>query len=135
MSDTTIVTIIKWLAGVALCVPLVFSVYFYPSHIAPQTFLFRLIVEAMLFAYLVLVLRNSAYAPKLSLMFWAVAAFIGAQALAGVLGVDPLRSFFLILNGIGGSSLFVHFLHFRYRKRGGARRSFMALVACDIGGE
>ena len=93
MSDTTIVTIIKWLAGVALCVPLVFSVYFYPSHIAPQTFLFRLIVEAMLFAYLVLVLRNSAYAPKLSDVLGGCGIYRSAGA-CGRAWVDPLRSFF-----------------------------------------
>ncbi|MEK7494001.1 MAG: O-antigen ligase family protein, partial [Patescibacteria group bacterium] len=112
MSDNTLVAIIKWLAGAALCVPLVFSVYFYPSHIAPQTFLFRLIVEVMLFVYLLLVLRNSAYAPKLSLMFWAIAAFIGAQALAGVFGVDPLQSFFSDFERHWGFITIIHFFVF-----------------------
>ncbi|MCR4322551.1 MAG: O-antigen ligase family protein [Candidatus Azambacteria bacterium] len=112
MSDNTLVTIIKWLTGAALCVPLVFSVYFYPSHVAPQTFLFRLIVEAMLFVYFLLVLRNSAYAPKLSPMLWAVAVFIGAQALAGVFGLDPMRSFFSDFDRHWGFITIIHFFIF-----------------------
>ena len=135
MSDTVLVTIIKWLAGAALCVPLVFSVYFYPSHVAPQTFLFRLIIEAMLFAYLVLVLRNSAYAPKLSLMFWTVAAFIGAQALAGVFGVDPLRSFFSDFERHWGFITIVHFFAFFVIVSAVVRedRSWRWLLAVSVG--
>lgn len=135
MSDNTLVAIIKWLAGAALCVPLVFSVYFYPSHVAPQTFLFRLIVEAMLFVYLLLVLRNSAYAPKLSLMFWAVAAFIGAQALAGVFGVDPLQSFFSDFERHWGFITIIHFFAFFVVVSAVVRedRSWRWLLAVSVG--
>lgn len=135
MSDNILVNIIKWLTGAALCVPLVFSVYFYPSHIAPQTFLFRLIVEAMLFAYLVLVLRNSAYAPKFSPMLWAVAVFIGAQALAGAFGVDPIQSFFSDFERHWGFVTIIHFFAFFVIVSAVVReeRSWRWLLAVSVG--
>lgn len=134
-SDNTLVTIIKWLAGAALCVPLVFSVYFYPSHIAPQTFLFRLIVEAMLFVYLVLVLRNSAYAPRTSPMMWAVAVFIAVQALAGIFGIDPLRSFFSDFERHWGLITIIHFAVFFIIVSAVVReeRSWRWLLAVSVG--
>jgi O-antigen ligase len=135
MSDNTLVTIIKWLAGAVLCVPLVFSVYFYPSHVAPQTFLFRLLVEVMLFAYLVLVLRNSAYAPKRSALLWAITAFVGAQALAGAFGVDPLQSFFSDFERHWGFITIVHFFAFFVVVNAVTReeRSWRWLLAVSVG--
>ena len=47
MNEQTLINWIKWIAMAVLCVPLVFSVYMYPSHAAPQTFLFRALVEAV----------------------------------------------------------------------------------------
>ena len=113
MSDTNIVTIINGLRAWR-CAYHGISGYFYPSHIAPQTFPFRLIVSAMLLgAYRVLVLRNSAYAPKLSDVLGGCGIYRSAGACGRVLGVDPFaKLFFLILNGIGGFITLVHFLHF-----------------------
>lgn len=94
MNEQTLISWIKWVACAVLAVPLVFSVYFFPSHAAPQTFLFRILVEAMLALYLILLIKNSAYAPKFSPLTWAVTIFMGVFAVAGIFGENPVRSFF-----------------------------------------
>lgn len=85
---------IRWLIYAALAVPLLFSVYFYPSHAAPQTFLFRLIVEVMAVLWVALLLRDSSFLPRSTPLLWAFGAFIGASVLSAALGADPYRSFF-----------------------------------------
>lgn len=93
-TDNQLKTVIHWLACAALAVPLVFSVYLYPSHIAPQTFLFRLLVEMMAVVYAALVLKDSAYAPKRSAVTWAFGAYVAALVVSAVLGEGTYRSFF-----------------------------------------
>lgn len=112
MKEQTIINWIKWVAMAVLCVPLVFTVYMYPSHAAPQTFLFRALVEGMLALYLILLLKNSAYAPKLSPLFWAVTAFMGAYVVSSLFGVNPVRSFFSNFDRHWGFITIVHFYIF-----------------------
>ena len=109
MNEQTLINWIKWIAMAVLCVPLVFSVYMYPSHAAPQTFLFRALVEAMLALYLILVLKNSAYLPRFSVLTWALTAFMGAFAIAGIFGENPVRSFFSDFERHWGFITVIHF--------------------------
>ena len=109
MNEQTLINWIKWIAMAVVCVPLVFTVYMYPSHAAPQTFLFRALVEVMLGAYLVLVLKNSAYLPKFSVLTWAITAFMGAFVIAGIFSVNPVRSFFSDFERHWGFITVVHF--------------------------
>lgn len=105
-------TLIHWIMGVAVAiafVPLVFTAYMYPSHAAPQTMLFRALVEGMLALYLLLVMKNSAYAPRFSPLTWALTAFMGVYAIAGIVGVDPVRSFFSDFDRHWGFITIVHF--------------------------
>jgi len=94
MRESYLVTIIRWLAYAACVVPLVFSVNFYSSYAAPQTFLFRLIVELMCVVWIALVLKDSSCAPRMSLFLWAFAAWCIASFVSGILGADPQKSFF-----------------------------------------
>ncbi len=112
MNESSLVYSIRWLAYAALAVPLLFSVYFYPSHIAPQTFLFRIIVEMMVVAWAALVLKNSSFLPKSSFLAWAFSLFVGALFLSSFLGMDAYRSFFSDFERHWGVVTVLHFFLF-----------------------
>src|SRR3990167_9467028 len=118
INETLLVKTITWLAYAAVCVPLLFSVYFYPSHAAPQTFVFRLLIEAMLFCSIVLAFKNSAYVPKLSALSWSIAAFLLAYVLAAFAGVNPAKSFFSDFDRHWGFLTISHLFLFFFILRG-----------------
>ncbi|MBI1755174.1 O-antigen ligase family protein, partial [Candidatus Azambacteria bacterium] len=104
--------IIRWLAYAALLVPLVFSVDFYPSHIALQTFLFRAIVEVMMVVYVALLLKNSFFAPKSSAVLWAFVAYVAALMISAFAGEGAYRSFFSDFERHWGVVTIAHFFLF-----------------------
>lgn len=112
INEITYVNAIRWLAYGALAVPLVFSVYFYPSHIALQTFLFRTIVEAMGVAYVALLLKNNSFAPKSSAVLWAFAAFLFVSFFSAFIGEGIYRSFFSDFERHWGVATLAHFFLF-----------------------
>src|SRR3989344_2258034 len=137
INETLLVKTITWLAYAAVCVPLLFSVYFYPSHAAPQTFALRLLVEAMLFCSIVLAFKNSSYVPKLSALSWSIVAFLGAYILATLASVEPAKSFFSDFDRHWGfltiSHLFLFFFILRgvFSGREAWRRLFTVSVAAS----
>ena len=120
-SEKMLIRVITWLVYAVLAIPLLFSVYFTPSHIAPQTFAMRLLVEAMLFAYIALALSNSAYLPKPSALSWSVIAFAGVYIIAGIFGLNPAQSFFSDLDWHWGFLTVAHLLAFFFILRGVVR--------------
>lgn len=137
LSEKTLIKTIAWLAYAVLAVPLLFSVYFTPSHIAPQTFTMRLLVEMMLFAYIALTLSNSAYIPKFSALSWSVIAFAGIYIVAGIFGLNPAQSFFSDLDWHWGFLTVAHLLAFFFilsgvvRGREAWRRLFAVSVSAS----
>lgn len=129
-----LVKIITWLAYAVLAVPLLFSVYFTPSHIAPQTFAMRLLVEAMLFAYIALALSNNAYLPKFSALSWSMVAFACIYIVAGIFGLNPAQSFFSDLDWHWGFLTVAHLLAFFFILRGvmRGREAWRRLFAVSI---
>lgn len=71
---------------------LVARTMFFP-FITGKNLAFRIIVEIMFGAFLLLALRNPAYRPRFSWVASSLAAFLGIIALADALGPDPFRSF------------------------------------------
>src|SRR3989344_1839961 len=74
--------------------PLIVHGDFYFPYIAPKTIFFQLMATMAIFFYVLLAISDKSYLPKLDLMTKAVLGFFGVYALAGILGVNPERSFF-----------------------------------------
>ncbi len=65
---------------------------FFP-FITGKNFAFRIVVEVLLAAYVLLALREPKYRPRASLLLWTALAFVGWMAVATVLSADVAKSF------------------------------------------
>ncbi len=90
-------------------VPFFVSSSFFFPFITTKAFLFRIIVEVIFGAWLVLALTSSEYRPKKSLILYVVGAFIFIIGLANLFGVEPVKSFWSNYERMEG---FVSLLHF-----------------------
>src|SRR6266446_4451520 len=95
-------SILRWilLVGIALVPFIAFIISgngWFPSTFFPfitgKNFTFRILVELLLLAYVVLALKDPKYRPKSSLIMWTACAFVLWMALATVFSVDPIKSF------------------------------------------
>ncbi len=74
-------------------IPLLVSNSMFFPFITGKNFAFRIIVEIILAAWVILALRDSFYRPKKSIILIALTAFIGILAMADFFGENPYRSF------------------------------------------
>ena len=65
---------------------------FFP-YITGKNFAFRILIELAFLCYILLALKEPKYRPRASLIMWAVLAFVAWMAVATVLSVDPIKSF------------------------------------------
>ena len=88
---------------------------FFP-YIVGKNFAFRILVEIMLSAYLVLVAIDPAYRPKItkkSYLLGALAVFIGIITLAAIFGANPEKSFWSNFERMEGVVTYLHlFVYF-----------------------
>ncbi len=103
----------------ALFVPFIVAVgSFWPNlffpYITGKNFAFRILVEFAVLCYVLLALKDPKYRPRGSVLLWTALAFVGWMAVATMLSVDPLKSFwsnFERMEGyIGLMHLFVWFV-------------------------
>lgn len=80
---------------------------FFP-FITGKNIFFRLVVECMFGAWLVLAVRDSAYRVRMSYVLWAVAAFVTVIGLADLFGVNSLRSFWSNFERMEGYVTILH---------------------------
>ena len=110
--QSTLVTIIKFLIYAAAFVPLIiFSDYMSPFHFG-KVVVFRSLVEIMAVFYLVLILKDHAYRPRPTRLFWAVTIFTLAFGLTTLTSVSIYQSFWGTLERMGGWFSFIHFWAF-----------------------
>ncbi len=76
-----------------LFAPLLFSSEFMFPFITTKTFYFRLLVEIALLLYLILLLYDTSFLPRMSPLSWAIIAYLGILVAASLFGVNPYRSF------------------------------------------
>ena len=69
-----------------------FGNMFFP-YITGKNFAFRILVELMLLAYVILAVREPKFRPKTSLLMWSTLAFVAWMGIATVFSVDPVKSF------------------------------------------
>ncbi len=69
-----------------------FGNLFFP-YITGKNFTFRIIVELILLAYVILAVREPKFRPKASLLMWSLFAFVAWMGLATMTSVDSVKSF------------------------------------------
>ena len=92
-----------------LFIPLFVSNTMFFPFIAGKNFAFRIIVEILLGAWIVLAYRDPAYRPTKSPLLIAAASFVGILALAGALGENPYKSFWSNYERMEGTISLLHF--------------------------
>ncbi len=110
--EKTCLSIIKIGTYLALFAPLIVSEYSFFPFVTPKTIYFRILVEIMLAAYLLLVIYFPRYRPKLNIILTSVLIFIFALILASALGVNFERSFWSTYERMTGIFTFLHLLAF-----------------------
>jgi hypothetical protein len=80
---------------------------FFP-FITGKNFAFRILVEVLLAAYVILAIKDPKYRPKASLLMWSALAFLGWMALATVFSVDPIKSFWSNFERMDGYITLIH---------------------------
>ncbi|MBP9711295.1 MAG: O-antigen ligase family protein [Candidatus Pacebacteria bacterium] len=81
--------------------------WFFP-FITGKNFSFRIIVELLVLVYILLALRDPAYRPKTSWIFWSVTAFIVWMGIATIFSVDPVKSFWSNFERMEGYVTLLH---------------------------
>lgn len=105
-------TVIEWGTYLALFTPFIVSKYFFFPFVSPKTLFFRSVVNVIFLAYLLLVISNRKYLPKLNLLTGAVSVFILVLIFTSVSGVNLERSFWSTFERMTGLLTFFHLYAF-----------------------
>lgn len=96
----------------SLLVPLIYSLQAVFPFIAPRSFFFMFIVQAMFFVWLVLAIKNKRYRPKMSLVMGVFLAFLGIMTLSAIFGADFAHSFWSKYERMLGLLMHIHLFAF-----------------------
>lgn len=90
-------SVLKWIISICLYLvlltPFLVSGKFLFPFITPKTIFFRCLIEIALFFYILLILTQSKYRPRLTPLTWTVLIYVLVITLAGIFGVNPYSSF------------------------------------------
>ena len=86
---------------------LVYGEFFFP-FITTKAFAFRIIVEIIFSAWVLLALVDPQYRPRKSLIFYCLFIFIGIIGLADILGMAPVKSFWSNFERMEGYITLLH---------------------------
>lgn len=105
-------SVIEWGTYLALFSPLIFiKNYFFP-FVVPKTIFFRLVVDIIFIAYILLAVSNKKYRPRISLLTITIAIFLGILVLTSITGVNFERSFWSVFERMTGLLTFFHLFAF-----------------------
>lgn len=105
-------SVIKWGTYLALFTPLIISRGSFFPFVTPKTIYFRVLVEIIFGAFLVLAIYVPEYRPRLNILSISIFIFIGVIILTSFLGVNPERSFWSTYERMTGIFTFFHLLAF-----------------------
>ena len=104
--------IIEWGTYAILFTPLIFiKDYFFP-FVSPKTIFFRIIVDIIFVAYLLLAVTNPRYRPKMSFLTIVISVFLAVLVLTSITGVNFERSFWSVFERMTGLLTFFHLFAF-----------------------
>jgi O-antigen ligase len=104
--------IIEWGTYVALLTPLIVNKNYFFPFVVPKTIFFRIVVDIIFIAYVVLAVSNPKYQPKITPLTLATAAFLAVLFLTASLGVNFARSFWSVFERMTGLLTFLHLFVF-----------------------
>src|SRR3989344_4515351 len=90
---------------------IIFKDFISPFHFG-KVLVFRSLIEILGATYLLLILTDRSYLPRLNGIFWAFLFFVGAFTLATTTSVLPYPSFWGTLERMGGLWTFWHYFLF-----------------------
>jgi O-antigen ligase len=96
--------------AITLAVPLVVGSNFFFPFVFPKAVVFRLAVEVMLVAYLVLLWKNSSYAPKLNIISGSLLGFGLIAFISSIFGANFVNSFWGDMERSEGLILWLHLI-------------------------
>lgn len=105
-------SIIQYGTFAALFTPLIMSQNFFFPFVCPKTIFFRILVDVIFSAYIVLALFHRKYRPKINSLFIVVALFLLVLILTSVVGVNFERSFWSTFERMTGLLTFFHLFGF-----------------------
>jgi O-antigen ligase len=89
-------------------IPLVVANSFFFPFITGKGFTFRIVVEIMFAAWVILAVISQAYRPQRSWIVWSLLGFLAIIGLADALGVNPGKSFWSNFERMEGYITFLH---------------------------
>jgi len=104
--------IIEWGIYLSLLTPFIFvRDYFFP-FVVPKTIFFRIIVDIIFIAYILLVISNRKYLPKFNALTISITVFLGILILTSITGINFERSFWSTFERMTGLLTFFHLYAF-----------------------
>ena len=104
--------IIEYGTYLALFVPLIFSRNYFFPFVVPKTVFFRIVVDIIFIAYILLAISKPQYRPRINLLTTAIAVFLGVLLLTSVTGINFERSFWSVFERMTGLLTFFHLFVF-----------------------
>lgn len=105
-------SIIQFGTYLALFTPFIFiKDYFFP-FVVPKTIFFRIIVDIIFIAYILLVISNPRYRPRFNAFTITITVFLGIVILTSLTGVNLARSFWSVSERMTGLLTFFHLYAF-----------------------
>ena len=94
-------------------IPLVWSNELFFPFISARGFFFRIVVETVFAAWVILALKDNHFRPKGSLVLWTLVIFTGVIFLADIFGISPYKSLWSNFERMEGFITLAHlFLYF-----------------------
>lgn len=106
--------VLRWIVlGGIFAMPLIVLIVsdslFFP-YVTGKNFTFRIIVEVMFGAWLLLALLNAQYRPRLTVLFVSLLGFVGIVGIANIFGENPYKSFWSNFERMEGYVTILHLL-------------------------
>lgn len=111
-SEKVYFRIIEWGTYLAMFTPLILVKYFYFPYVVPKTIFFRIIVDVIFIAYLLLAISNPRYRPKINALTITLAIFLGIKVLTAITGINFNRSFWSTFERMTGILTLFHLFAF-----------------------
>jgi len=105
-------SIIEWGTYLSLFTPLVFFRKFFFPFVVPKTIFFRLVVDVIFIAYILLVVSNRKYLPRISALTTAIVIFLAIAVITSLTGINPEKSFWSVFERMTGLLTFFHLFAF-----------------------
>ncbi|MDP2638718.1 MAG: O-antigen ligase family protein [Candidatus Azambacteria bacterium] len=107
-----LIKLIKFGIGFILFIPLYIGGSFYFPFIFSKIWLFQLVIEIILFLYIILMLIDARFRPKWNLVIGTVALLTATLVITGFTGIDVFRSFWGNTERMSGIISWFHLVAF-----------------------